>query len=302
MNLASENKPSLKPGDPNATAVAIFQRVLLSLQFAMKAGADGGYGSQTAAAVREVEKEFGLPGDSGIAGQQVLTTLDRFLLNPSQFGAGRASGRTLALTDVPLARSKVAAAIKALEDLDRALFSRALATPDPVTIDALQVQFRLTRGASTLGVGRQFTQTDISDIRTTFVGIRGVLDRASTLFVDFMPVTGPDNAAEALFGGVVRFGPVFRNFKWRGLELIGKESRAAVLIHESTHVVDAVSGEAGNHISEFESGYPLQPADQSKHNPSSYATFAAHIVARKNPDPLPGLNPNDPRARPLGGA
>jgi hypothetical protein len=48
-----------------------------------------------------------------------------------------------------------------------------------------------------------------------------VLDGASSRFVDFMPQNGPGTAAEALFGGVVRFGPVYRNFDRKGLPLIG---------------------------------------------------------------------------------
>ena len=292
LNNASENKPSLKPGDPNATAVQVFQNVLLSLQFGMKAGADGSYGSQTSAAVREVEKEFKLGLDQGVAGKEVLTVLDRFLLDPSQFGAGRASGRTLALTDVPLARSKVSAALKALVDLDKALFSSTPGAADPVTIDALRVHFRLTQVPGTTGVTRVFTQTDLNEIRATFTATRGILDGASARFVDFMPENGPLTAAEAPFGGNVRFGPVYRNFDRRGLGLIGKESRAAILIHECTHAIDAVSGnDTTTHISEFDPRYPGQPPEFAKHNPSSYATFAAHIVSRKDPDPRPGLGP-----------
>ena len=300
LTNASENKPALKPGDPNAAAVRTFQNVLLSLQFGMKAGADGSYGSQTSAAVREAEKEFGLTLDQGVAGQQVLTTLDRFLLSPSQFGAGRASGRPLALTDVPLARTKVAAAIKAIDDLDKALFGTSAGAVNQVTADALRINFKLTQVAGTFGNTRVVTKTDLNEIRATYIATRGVLDSSASSFVDFMPENGPFTAAEAPFGGAVRFGPVYRNFDWRGLPLIGKESRAAILIHECTHVIDAVSGnDTTTHISEFDPRYNSQPADFAKHNPSAYATFAAHIVNKGDPAPRPGLGPG---ARSLGGA
>jgi peptidoglycan hydrolase-like protein with peptidoglycan-binding domain len=312
---ASENKPSLKPGDPNTIAVQVFQRVLMSLQFlplaftsantpnAKPKGSDDGlYQQRTSAAVREAETEFGLTLDQGIAGKEVFTALDKFLLDPAQFGAGRLAGRALALTDVPLARTKIVAAINAIEAMERALFGPTPAplALDPITVDAMRVHFKLSPGAPTIGVARQMTQADLTEIRDRFAATRGVLDGASARFVDFMPENGPGTAAEALFGGVVRFGPVYRNFDRRGLPLIGKESRAAVLIHECTHVIDAISGQDGTiHISEFQERYRVQPADFAKHNPSSYATFAAHIVNKGDPSPRPGLGPG---ARSLGGA
>lgn len=316
LDNASENKPSLKPGDPNGTAVAVFQRVLISLQFMplqfissqpsptpiAKSSADGLYQGRTSAAVQEAERELGLTRDQGIAGKEVLTALDRFLLDPAQFQAGRAAGRALALTDVPLARRKVTAAIKAVDDLDAAVFGPTPRAADTVTIDAMRVHFKLSQGPATIGVARQFTRADLTDIRNTFNATRGVLDGGAAGFVDFMPENGPLTAAEAPFGGAVRFGPVYRNFDFRGLPLIGKESRAAIMIHECTHVIDAVSGnDATTHISEFENRYRTQPADFAKHNPSAYASFANHIDSRSDPDPgpRPGLGPG---ARSLGGA
>ena len=52
----------------------------------------------------------------------------------------------------------------------------------------------------------------------------------------------------------------------------------AILIHEATHLVDFESGKPENHVSEFSPAYDAQTAEQSMHNPSSYATFAWHVT------------------------
>jgi len=105
------------------------------------------------------------------------------------------------------------------------------------------------------------------------------------------------------------FGPYFRSFsadqpirprppgvpgaQFPFGHFIGPNSRAAILIHEGMHAVDAslTSGNLGIHISEFSPAYDTQPANLSMFNPSSYAGFAAHVAngAAGDPNPRFGL-------------
>ncbi|MDZ5447993.1 hypothetical protein U2F26_35810, partial [Micromonospora sp. 4G57] len=109
---------------------------------------DGGYGQETARAVRAIETRFNLDRDEGIAARQSLGVLDILL-------QGGLLGKELAQTDVALATRKVTAALNALTVL-RASPQRV----NPVnnlTIDALRTHFRLTQTTSTISVSRPFT-------------------------------------------------------------------------------------------------------------------------------------------------
>ncbi|MET0605246.1 MAG: hypothetical protein ABWZ80_02215 [Beijerinckiaceae bacterium] len=291
---ASENKPSMKAGEGNRLATFILQNVLIATNFNIPAGATGNFMQQTSAAVRDAETQFSLTRDQGVAGKEVFGALDRFLTNPSQFVAGGASGSALATSDAPLALRKISKAIDALKRLETTLKNPATPTPTDAALvdDALRVHFRLTRTQGTIGVTRPFTLADITEILTMFNAIAGVLRDPANRFVDNLPQNGPLTAAEAPFGGQITFGPVFRNFDWRGLGRIGDNSRAAILIHEGMHIVDAVSGDDNTtHISEFDPRYNGQSPEFSKHNPSSYAGFAAHIDLGRDPTPRFGLGP-----------
>jgi hypothetical protein len=55
-----------------------------------------------------------------------------------------------------------------------------------------------------------------------------------------------------------------------------------MMMHEATHVIDRFSGFTPSqarttHISESEPEYETQNAEFARHNPSAFATFAAHI-------------------------
>jgi hypothetical protein len=73
--------------------------------------------------------------------------------------------------------------------------------------------------------------------------------------------------------------------------MVGPNSRAAILIHEGMHAVDAdkKSGDDDIHISEFDPAYETQPPDKSLFNPSSFAGFAAHVFNGSDPKPRFGL-------------
>lgn len=301
IQLASENTPSMKPGEPDRAAVVLLQNALIVNGFNIPSGATGNYLSETAAAVRDVEVRFGLLRDQGIAGKQVIGTLDFLLLLRSLPGGPPAAppveplmmGSPLALKDVPLARQKLFAALQSLLAVQ---FTPAIVpTPggsllqvDPLTAEALRIHFRLVVSGPT-GLGqRVLSFRDIQTIIATYDRIDGVLTNPN-MFRTAIPVNGLGIPAEAPLGGPITFGPAYKNFDTPGMQRIGPNSRAAILIHEATHVVDAVSGRADIHISEFDPRYDTQPADLSLHNPSSYAAFAAHIFLRRDPIPRFGL-------------
>jgi len=251
--------------------------------------------SETQAAVRACEGKFGLTPDIGIAGQEVIRRLD---VENNTLYTSRAGhfGAALARTDVGLAVGKIASATLALS------FLKANVVPPPTLTlvqDALRVHFRLLPpGATGDGIRRPRTTADIDRILNQFMLISGVLNGSATSFLDGIPFNGAKTAAEADTGSRrIRFGPAFRDFTLTPVDLtggrIGPNSRAAILIHEGMHAVDNsnTSGNDNIHISEFEPGYATQRADLSLFNPSSYASFAAHIANGGDPPVRFGLGP-----------
>lgn len=80
--------------------------------------------------------------------------------------------------------------------------------------------------------------------------------------------------AYAIFDQAVYFTPAFLHF--------GPMCRAAMVLHESVHVIDPESGTTEAHISEWdEPGFANQTAEQSVHNPSAYASFGAQVYEGK---------------------
>ena len=282
LQNAANNSPAMRAFEPDSTAVSLLQQALVDTGVTPDLNVDGAYGNNTAQAVRQAELRFHMDSDGGAAGRQVLGVLD-ILEQSGQFGAD------LAITDTPLAGSKVRAAVTALNTL-----RTALANNGPLNItttDALRVHFRLFIATPTIGVGRVVTDADLNLILTIYGQIITLFAAASTRFTTGVPVNGIFTAAEAPFGGPVRFGPAYTNVNSNFGGLIGPNSRAAVVIHESVHVFDRDSGRADIHISEFDPAYDVQDPDLSLHNPSSYAGFAAHIFAGSDPVPRFGLGP-----------
>ncbi|MEZ5476210.1 MAG: polysaccharide deacetylase family protein [Thiolinea sp.] len=82
LQQAAENNPALKPGDPDALAVAIIQQALVDLGYALprSTGADGrldgDYGAETIAALRQFQQDQGLQVD-GLVGRETLRRLDQ---------------------------------------------------------------------------------------------------------------------------------------------------------------------------------------------------------------------------------
>lgn len=283
LQRAADNKPSMKPFEPDHEAVKLLQQALIDTGFDVTLKVDGIYGPKTAAAVRAVQARFNMDKDGGNAGRQVLGILD-ILLQGGNLGAD------LARLDVPLATTKVLAAITALTIFRLDLITNN--SPAQLTTDALSTHFRLTQAQPTIGVTRQVTVADVDFILATYQQLLGLFGASGTRFQTGVPVNGIFTAAEAPLNGPVRFGPAFTDVDSNFGDRIGPNSRAAILIHEGTHVFIADSGDDPIHISEFDPAYDVQDADLSLHNPSSYAGFAAHIRNGSDPNPRFGLGPN----------
>jgi len=213
-------------------------------------------------------------------------------------------GAALARRDAVLAMSKVDIAIQKLNVFATTLNARRVTESDlpafdPVTVAALSTHFRLGPfDAASIAPIRPVTPADIAHILLQYGKMRNVFILNATSFTDGNPLQKdgkPAAAAANLNSGIVIFGRPFKNFTDTEGTLIGPNSRAAILIHEGFHAVDAAqkSGDDDNvHISEFSPKYAQQSADNSLFNPSSYASFAAHVFPPgKDPDPRFGLDP-----------
>ena len=288
LQSASENTPPMRFGEADHNATVVLQEVLIENGFSLPSGPDGIYGQQTAAAVQAAEVQFGLDTDQGVAGREVLGALDSANAAPT-FGAA------LARLDAPFALLKVQAALDALNAIPTPIIQAdgTRVTIAQTTDDALQIHFRLINNAvPTIGVLRLLTDADVTQILNNYNGIVRTLRNANTIFRDGVPTLGIRFPAESFLGGPTTYGPRFRSVTLPDGALIGPNSRAAVLIHESTHVIDAQSGQPAIHISEFDPAYDVQIADLAIHNPSSYAAFAANIFPPPGePNPRFGLGP-----------
>lgn len=282
LQAAANNKPAMAAGDPDKAAVALLQQALVRTGFGELA-IDGLFGPKTAAAVKKVQARFNMDKDAGVAGRQVLGIVD-ILLQGGKIGAD------LAREDAARARQKTSAALAALRQFR--LVRGANGRPSPLVVEALLTHFRLAVGFSTTGVARTVTDADLDLLINRFGQLDGLMAAPGDRFSTGVPVNGIFTAAEAPLNGPVRFGPGYTNVDSHFGDRIGRGSRVAVLIHEATHVFDSISGIDGvTHISEFDPAYPTQSADNSLHNPSSFAGFAAHIFHNGDRNPRFGLGP-----------
>jgi peptidoglycan hydrolase-like protein with peptidoglycan-binding domain len=167
--------------------------------------------------------------------------------------------------------------------LDREMFSSDFA----LQLSALKTHFKLVlAGATMLFIEEPITVAAIDQLTTTFLFIQRTLRNANMISHSICLGNGLNTAAEAPLGGPVVFGPPYSDFTLApvgvtNIARTGPNSLAAIMIHEATHVIDNLSGDnATTHISEFSNAYATQSAANARHNPSAYATFAAHIVDR----------------------
>lgn len=114
---------------------------------------------------------------------------------------------------------------------------------------------------------------------------RAVLERSASFFHDVSARkaerlfrTKDIPPAYAIGGRGVYFTPRFERHDPRTGRGFGPMCRAAMVLHESVHVFDPRSGEPDVHVSEWdEPRFSAQTPEQSLHNPSAYACFAAQI-------------------------
>lgn len=283
IQSAANNSPPLKAGAPDKVAVGLLQTALIQTGFPVPAGATGNFGTQTATAIRAAETRFGFVQDAGVAGREVLGALDLALRGWSP-PSGPHWGGLIAKTVVPVAQRKVGKAITALQDVRNMLSFGAFdfVTADGITMTALKTHFKLTPPGGTKAALEDFiTISTIDPLLHNFRALQKTLANPAMLRHSICTL-GLDIAAEAAFGGPVLFGPPYSDFKFdpvavTNIDTTGVNSLAAMMMHEGVHVIDLPSGENAIHISEFTAEYETQSATNARHNPSAFATFAAHI-------------------------
>jgi hypothetical protein len=87
--------------------------------------------------------------------------------------------------------------------------------------------------------------------------------------------------AYAIFGDKIFFTCRFAPYDARTKRGFGPLCRAAMVLHEAVHIIDARSGEPEIHVSEWdEPRFSRLRPEQAVHNPSAYASFAAQVHAR----------------------
>lgn len=284
---AANNGPPMRQGEGDHAAAKLLQEALIASGIAVQGGPDGFFGPNTARAVVAAEKRFGFREDAGVAGREVLGALDLSLRGWSP-PPGPHWGGLIARTTVPVAQRKLLAALTALMAVQATLRTGTFgpAAADAVTLAALKTHFKLVpSGGSRLDREEFITLATINPLISNYRGIQSTISNANMLGHSICTL-GLDVAAEAPFGGPVLFGPPYSDFKFdpvtvTNIDRTGPNSLAAMMMHEATHVIDNRSGDDGTtHISEFTVGYETQRAQHARHNPSAFATFAAHIDER----------------------
>lgn len=261
---------------------------------------NGRYDSATAAAVLKYKQKRDVVNHSyqqfadNIVGQMTIERLDGEM-ELIELGRGGhlipidpVVQKELAKRDSSLALSWVNAAIAAIATYKTALTSTlaGLNAPlPPKTSEALDTHFHLIDPKPSISgsVRRSITSQDVQLIESNLNAVRGVLSNQSnfensTGFIDKTGKPIPSVPAHAPFGGHIFFDPPYKDFTDAVGASIGSNSRAAILIHEATHVIDRASAEDINHISEFTTQYENMNPNNMLHNSSSYASFAAMIA------------------------
>jgi peptidoglycan hydrolase-like protein with peptidoglycan-binding domain len=283
VQRAANNAPAMRQFESDHAAVKLLQQALNQSGAAL--AVDGIFGPRTGSAVVSAEKRFGFASDGGNAGREVLGALD-LALRGWKPPPGAHWGGEIARTVLPVARRKIDAALAALSDVRTAIGQGGFdfVTADGVTMAALKAHFKLVGpGGTKLPRELFIAAATIDPLIANFRGIQRTLASPGMIRHSICTL-GLNVAAEAAFGGPVLFGPPYSDFKFdpaaiTNIDATGPNSLAAMMMHEATHVIDRRSGDDAIHISEFTAPYETQFAADARHNPSAYATFAAHIDA-----------------------
>jgi hypothetical protein len=125
----------------------------------------------------------------------------------------------------------------------------------------------------------------IAHIRATFEGVRSVIEDSERTFAGatltearkWFP-SGGLPPSYAIWGDRIYFTPAFEPWDEERKRGLGPLCRTAMVLHEAVHLVDPRSGEPAVHVSEWdEPRFSELSPDQTLHNPSSYASFAAQM-------------------------
>jgi hypothetical protein len=144
-------------------------------------------------------------------------------------------------------------------------------------------------------------KTFLPFIRSTFRGVQAVVMNAGKFDLITAAKATADKSTDIpayvlKTGGNVQVSPAFNS------PARGPNCQAAILVHESVHVVDGASGDNAAHIPEWatndppisgtvvagpgatfsKTGYDLQTPEQAMHNASAYASFAVHVARGKD--------------------
>lgn len=129
----------------------------------------------------------------------------------------------------------------------------------------------------------------LAGVEATLDRARDVIDRSERFFravsdADarrYFPEPGGLPPAYAVFGEAVYFTSSFAAYDAATGRGFGPRCRAAMVVHEAVHVIDAASGAPEVHVSEWdEPAFSAQTPEQSLHNPSSYASLVAQLHER----------------------
>ena len=209
--------------------------------------------------------------------------------------AASTSPRQLAeATDKPTADLWVLTAVASLQGLRQAyqmgLDDALIASVNPIALGALRTSFGWDR------VSASSRLEALDAIISTFTGVQGVFWASANMFKDISiadalrscpKCNGIAPPAIGAFNQGVWFTPHFRTWDPTSRTGFGPNCRAAMLVHEAVHVVDSRSGEDAIHIPEWmEPQFSAQTPDQSRHNPSAYATFAQQVMRARTSLPV----------------
>ncbi|HKU98662.1 MAG TPA: peptidoglycan-binding protein, partial [Vineibacter sp.] len=236
LQAASENRPSMKPGEPDRAAVKLLQEVLIASGFAIPSGPTGNYLAETASAVRAVQVRFKLTLDNGIAGREVLGALDALLKGqqPPITPKGAADDAK------PLALKWVTSALFAIQSRIIELQVQGLQI-NPF-VRQLNVHFHLDRSAA----GRELA--NLQALAANYTRIHANLLTSDRIFRSVDDATATRDTL-GLFGpgvlmGAYTFTGVSVNFtsQYPGL---GRNAQAAVMVHEMGHFISPSIGHVG---------------------------------------------------------
>jgi|SRR5579871_760735 len=279
---ASNNAPPMRRNE-QGISVARVQELLIEFGFPLPistkgGGLDGKYGSETAGAVIQFQKLYGLKGVDGEVGRDTMATFDGILTGKiarrTPPGTVAPDPRDLALKCVPQARIWVENALTQLRWLNTMIGdpTKEKLVADPLRT-AMTVHFHYDFGAEDwkkrawLGV-----------ILDNYQKVQKALDSAPSFFqsatagqcaVDRQKMTC-DAPAYASFGEYARFSPDFSDPPY------GPMCRSAMVLHECVHYVDRISPDKAY---EWETAkYNALAARDAIHNPSSYASFGQNMT------------------------